>query len=82
MVWSRNDEVAVDEEFCWLCLRSISPGTPSSEFFDFFLFSSFQKEKLFVGDREKRDEEFVSFKAGKNIRLIRSVCDANVRVYM
>ena len=50
-------------------------------------FFSFQKEKqkeeLFVGDREKRDEEFfVSFKAGKNVRLIRSVCDANVRVYM
>ena len=42
-----------------------------------------QKEELFAGDTEKRDEEFfMSFKAGKNVRLIRSVCDANVRVYM
>ena len=42
-----------------------------------------QKEEFFVGDREKRDEEFlVSFKAGKDVHLIRSVCDAKVRVYM
>ena len=42
-----------------------------------------QKEELFSGDTEKRVEEFfMSFKAGKNVRLIRSVRKTNVRVYM